>query len=361
MAYKKFAFYNKGNKIAIIQESLTGGGGVLAVAHCTLGGTYTTKDTCEAAGGQWIPSSGSRFTSEIKNRYTSPVQDISEGLELEYTYAPIFNLQSGGQDGTDYIKFLGWGSDGTNLLLFTSGNSSSNHTNYDLSSVFLADDWIHIDGSGRWSGLHQVKSNGSTGGILTLKTKCNLSPSKITATVNFSVDETLAGVGQFTDDLDIEGFKDEAIARKNPWIFIENAATEGTGGMNLVDLTYSSQGGIKFLEKVFFDASRDVTRINVNMGSAISDEVTIYNAFYDTMSVRKNIEIMDNEDFELDLSRQQSKAVVHYVKAQVAEDKGEMDLREFHMRIFRREVDQLSGSRTNNLYISQGNKNMLKW
>ena len=30
--------------------------GNLAVAHCTLGG-YTTKDTCEAAGGQWIPGS----------------------------------------------------------------------------------------------------------------------------------------------------------------------------------------------------------------------------------------------------------------------------------------------------------------
>ena len=57
MAYKKYAYYNKGNKIALIEKADSTSSGFLAVAHCTLGG-YTTKDTCEAAGGQWIPGSG---------------------------------------------------------------------------------------------------------------------------------------------------------------------------------------------------------------------------------------------------------------------------------------------------------------
>ena len=55
MAFKKYAYYNKANQIAIIEQSALSGTGRLAVAHCTIGG-YDTKDTCEAAGGQWIPS-----------------------------------------------------------------------------------------------------------------------------------------------------------------------------------------------------------------------------------------------------------------------------------------------------------------
>ena len=64
MAFKKYGYYIKGNKIAIIEQSDATSSGKLAVAHCSgVAGSYTTKDTCEAAGGQWIPgSSGSTNT-----------------------------------------------------------------------------------------------------------------------------------------------------------------------------------------------------------------------------------------------------------------------------------------------------------
>tara|TARA_R100000501_G_C2558099_1_gene69911 strand:+ start:109 stop:585 length:477 start_codon:yes stop_codon:yes gene_type:complete len=86
MASKKYAYYNHGNRVAIVEEESVGSGGNLAVAHCTLGG-YTTKDTCEAAGGQWIPSSSSSFSGNRK--YVSPTSSVSDGIEIEYTYAPI--------------------------------------------------------------------------------------------------------------------------------------------------------------------------------------------------------------------------------------------------------------------------------
>ena len=89
MAYKKYAYYNKGNKIAIIQRESRGSAGNLAVAHCTIGG-YDTKDTCEAAGGQWIPSSSSSM--DTVGEYKSPVDTIADGLEIEYSYSPVSNL-----------------------------------------------------------------------------------------------------------------------------------------------------------------------------------------------------------------------------------------------------------------------------
>ena len=62
MPSKKYAYYNKGNKLAIIQQSTQSSSGKLAVAHCTISG-YSTKDTCEAAGGQWIPGSSRSLDS----------------------------------------------------------------------------------------------------------------------------------------------------------------------------------------------------------------------------------------------------------------------------------------------------------
>ena len=103
MAIKKYAYYNKGNKFALVQSELTGSGGRnLSVAHCTLSG-YTTKDTCEAAGGQWIPSSGG---SEIglREKYISPNTSVDDGIEVEYSYAPTFNLNSTGTEGTDFHR-----------------------------------------------------------------------------------------------------------------------------------------------------------------------------------------------------------------------------------------------------------------
>ena len=64
MAFKKYGYYIKGNKIALVEQSDATSSGRLAVAHCTVDpANNTTKDTCEAAGGQWIPgSSGSTST-----------------------------------------------------------------------------------------------------------------------------------------------------------------------------------------------------------------------------------------------------------------------------------------------------------
>ena len=229
MGFKKYAYYNKGNKVAIVERSSSSSGGNLAVAHCTLGG-YTTKDTCEAAGGQWIPGS-SGIGSDAFDKYLSPSESVANGLEIEYSYSPTYNIQSTGTEGTDFHRFIAWGSDGTNLLLFTYGSSAEPEAAVkDLSSIFAADDWIYISGSGRWSGLHQVKSTGGTTGILTLKTLCNLGPSKITIHGTYATDETFNGQTSESDK-DIEAFKDAQSNRDTAYVFVDLAEDAANNGI----------------------------------------------------------------------------------------------------------------------------------
>ena len=177
MAAKYYAYYLKGNKLAVIQ-----------------------RDTTDISSSDYA-------------KFKSPTEFVANGLEIEYSYAPTFNLQSTGTEGSDFHRFIGWGSNGTNLLLFTYGISDV----ADLSSLFSADDWIYISGSGRWSGLHQVKSVGSATGILILKTKCNLKPSVLTDIV---VDIASQGVNgdAAAQKMDIEAFKDAQDYRGTPYI-----------------------------------------------------------------------------------------------------------------------------------------------
>ena len=359
MAFKKYGYYIKGNKIAIIEQSDATSSGRLAVAHCSgvaSAGDYTTKDTCEAAGGQWIP--GSSGSTSTYSEYMSPTDSVADGLEIQYAYSPTFNLQSTGTEGSDFHRFLGWGSDGANLLLFTFLGASSV---VNLSSLFAANGWIYISGSGRWSGLHQVKSTGGTTGILTLKTRCNLKPSYITVTGTFEADdETFIG-DTSAHIVDIETFKDVINSRRNtPYIFIDNAAHGSNHGLFTLSSNDTS-GKITLNKKISIDTDGDYTETSASAVDGGNDEVTIYNAFSEQISVYEGVEVMSGESaetFELDISRYQANALVYYLKAKLAEDAGDMEMREFFMREFKRQLEKGVSALKRGPYIVQGFKEM---
>jgi len=333
---RKYAYYIKGNKIAIIEEGQ--GSGV-----CSLSG-YNTQTTCEDAGGTWTENASGVNDGE----YRSPIQTIEDGLEIQYAYSPTFNLQSTGTEGTDFHKFIGWGSDGTNLLLFTFGAAAVS----DLSSLFAADDWIYISGSGRWSGLHQVKSTGSTTGILTLKTKCNLKPSKITVVGTFATDETFNG-DSAAADMDIEAFKDAQAYRSTSYVFIENSAATVSNGVFSLS-TDTTSGQMTFANKITIDADGDYTSTAAAFSAESADSITIYNAFYEQISVYEGMEVLQDETFELDINRYQANAVVYYLKAKLAEDRGDMEQREFFMREFKRQLEKGVSALKRGPYMVQG-------
>tara|TARA_R100000808_G_scaffold24947_1_gene59757 strand:- start:29361 stop:30122 length:762 start_codon:yes stop_codon:yes gene_type:complete len=161
MASKKFAYKNKGNQIAILEQSPSGGGGRLAVAHCTVG-NHNNKADCEAAGGTWIPGSSSSI--ENYGKYVSPIEDIADGLEIEYTYVLNYKINRTDTKHTDLAKYRA--SSSGNLQL-----KGPDVRNYD--TTMDAGNYIVLSNAGRFNGLHKIDSfanSGGTGDIIVLDT-----------------------------------------------------------------------------------------------------------------------------------------------------------------------------------------------
>ena len=305
MASKIYAYYLKGNKLALAQ----------------------VDDT---------DNSSSEY-----GYYKSPTADATKGLELQYAYSPTYNIQSTGTEGSDFHRFVGWGSDGTNLLLFTFSGASSV---VNLSSLFAADDWIYVSGSGRWGGLHQVKSTGGTTGILTLKTLCNLKPAAITVTGTFEADdETFIGDSS-AHIVDIETFKDLQTLRDTPYIFIDNAANGSNHGLFSLS-SNSTSGKITLANKISIDTDGDYTDTAAACADGGNDEVTIYNAYSEQISVYEGLEVLEDETFNLDLPLYQTKAIVYYLKAKAFEDAGNLQFKEYYMKEFYKQLNKSENSR----------------
>ena len=343
MAFKKYTYYNKGNKIGLAESEARSSGGNTAIAHCTIG-THSNKADCEAAGGQWIPSSSGISIGNYE-KYVSPKETILQGLELEYSYAPTFNIQNLGKEGDDLHKFVGWGSNGTNLLLFTYGMDAA----IDLSSKYTTNDWIYVSGSGRWSGLHQVKSTGSSTGILTLKTRCNLNPSKLASiVVDFADTEIILDGVQATRKI-LQVFE-EAQIRGDSYIFVASADEAANNGLFSTD-DKGTTGHIGVANKITInDLSGAYESAAAALTTDADDTVDIYNAFYEQITVYEGIEVLEDESFELDLTDYQAQAVVYYVKAKMSEDMKDIEGREYFMRLFKKQIEKGSDSMKKGVY-----------
>jgi hypothetical protein len=71
-----------------------------------------------------------------------------------------------------------------------------------------------------------------------------------------------------------------------------------------------------------------------------------------------DISVLQDESFELDISRYQANALVYYLKAKLAEDGGDMEMREFFMREFKRQLEKSTSALKRGPYIVQGFKEM---
>jgi len=156
MAFKKYAYYNKGNKIAVIE--------------------------LESAS----QDSPTEFT-----RYISPKTTVTDGLEIEYAYAPTYNIKD-----ADDIKLIGGYEEDNGLLKLTLASSS--HTK---------DDWVLIENSNGISGLHQVNATTDSSTNLVLTTKYNGAAVSETSTlyqdVTFIQDESF--------ELDLSDYQAQAV------------------------------------------------------------------------------------------------------------------------------------------------------
>lgn len=373
MASKQYAYYNKGNKIALVEKSPTGSGGKLAVAHCTLAG-YTTKDTCEAAGGQWIP--GSSGSVDNFGEYLSPTESITDGLEIEYTYAPTYTLNTDSTLNVNKWYILGWTvTDG--YLTFLRGMRSE-ATNWTASpySVIANNEYINVVGSERWNGLHKVKS-AQSGGLLQTYTKVNKEVTFVQAAVGDEID--FCEVGKDPADADLvagqsyiatqntENVFLNALFSVGDYIWVLGADTGLWAGMwKIEDLGSSSvneaDAGLYVANKYHIHHTEtnaweeeSIQNPPQTDNSGLDDaNGTIRRCYRDFCYIQADITAMEDESYELDLTHQQSTAIVYYLKAKMMEEMGELERREFFMREFKRALEKSSTDKRWGTYRIQG-------
>ena len=241
MASKRdYAYYIKGNKIAIIERGI--GSGV-----CSLSG-YSNQTTCEAAGGTWTQNAVSRDDGE----WMSPIATVADGLEIQYAYSPEYFIDETDDKNTAIDTYVSL--DGL-LKIIDQGDD-----NYSASPESLSDgSYIVLKKAGRWNGLHKVKEAGV--GYVTLYTK-------------------------------------------------------------------------------------------------FSGSASVQKAFEETPELYYNVSALVDESSTLDISRYQANAVVYYLKAKLAEDGGDIEMREFFMREFKRQLEKGNSALKRGPYIVQGFKEM---
>ena len=92
----------------------------------------------------------------------------------------------------------------------------------------------------------------------------------------------------------------------------------------------------------------------ITLYTKCSDSSTVQQAFEETPSLYYNVNQLDSETDELDIPRYLANAVVYYVKAKYAEDAGELEMREFFMREFRRTAEKYQSGKQMGSRIIQG-------
>ena len=83
----------------------------------------------------------------------------------------------------------------------------------------------------------------------------------------------------------------------------------------------------------------------ITLYTKCSESSTVQQEFEETISLYYNVNTLDSETDALDIPRYLANAVVYYVKAKYAEDAGELEMREFFMREFRRTAEKYQSGR----------------
>tara|TARA_R100001594_G_scaffold150627_1_gene212883 strand:+ start:2410 stop:3516 length:1107 start_codon:yes stop_codon:yes gene_type:complete len=362
MANKKYAYYIKGNKLALIEQGDSTSSGTLAVAHCTVG-SHTTKDACEAAGGQWIPSSSGSV--DTVGEYRSPTSSVTQGLQIEYTYVPEYWMSSNRHIGwllttnederNTSIYAPAYGEIGGYLTFFFPGISANSGV-LDMSALNTTDRWMVVHNNPQWNGLHKVKTASAQGYIQT-HTKWNSGLNKFEEDDNADT-PTVSTDGYFSNTTAGSWAEGWSVG---DYFFnttdMTNADNEGLFSISAinaaktvitVDKHYHSD---KTTSGELASATQSCSTETFSSGDLFMAQALLSEGCYiDVVSVN----VIEDETFELDLTRYQSLAISYYLQAKKFEDIGEIERYEYYMRQFRKQVEKASNTRQYGPHVVQG-------
>ena len=152
---RQYAYYIKGNKIALVQ----------------------IEDTVSTSAGD--------FNSEY-GMYKSPFETIADGLEIQYTYSPDYLIESTDVSTTTVAS---WDQDNNGNLRFHASAGTDWTSSPDLSGIpSSSSPYIVLRNAGRWNGLHKVSSVTNNRIVTTTKASTSTSETLFEETVTLYYD-----------------------------------------------------------------------------------------------------------------------------------------------------------------------------
>jgi len=301
---KSYAYYVKGNKIALVQRNNT----------------------------------DSNATGESYHEFKSPTEAVTNGIEIEHTYSPIYTVPAKRVDsGTadTYHFYNGWFVVDGYLTL------GATWTDFVNDASIAVDSYILIEGSDRWDGLHKVQEvqdilgTNTHGGIKTY-TKVNESTKYWTdSSVSWNTAETITGMDtSFPDIFSADGGDNEYL-----WVVGSDAHMNNNGMFS----HWSFSGTTLSFVNAKWYSSDDLAEVVYDVGASQfqtdgAHPVHMYEAFRENGGAKfySSVTILEDESSNIELSSFLSKAAVYYVKAKMAEDAGQIDLKEYFMKEYRK-------------------------
>ena len=295
-------------------------------------------------------------------RWKSPLADAANGLEILYTYSPIYRTYN--TPIVDVNKFYvnGWTVIG-GYLAFVKNYGSYTMTNWSTSPESAVTsgtsgdtggqtlDYIVVGGSSRWNGLHRVQTAGTTG-VLTTYTKVNSNLEYWeNQQVDFNTDEEIFDGG---------GGNLHLANHFSPgdYIFIAGSGNNKNNGLHKVsDVNIH---GTAASSKITVDTRYNIPKASGTSGDEVLGEeevvgaafladteetgVDLYKAHRDHCYILSDVDVLNDEADEIDLPNYLSKAAVDYVKAKYMEDLGNYEEAEYLMAKFRKQVEKYNNS-----------------
>ena len=297
-------------------------------------------------------------TSSGSTAWKSPITSVADGLEVEYVYSPQYSVSSNA--AVDYNKFYvnGWTIINGYLAFLRARRSTiSNWSSSPESTVTSGTagdtggqtrDYIVVGGSSRWNGLHRVQTAGTEGQLVTYTKVHESLPYWEDQNVDFNTDEEIFGRSggslyladyfSTSDYVFISGSNDEA----NNGLF-SISALSASSTVNSSKLTL----GTRYAVVNSSDATSYSTGLDNEYSAAAAlaaetsqSDINIYKAHRDFCYVLTDVNVLNDENDEIDLPSYLNKALILYLKAKIAEDAMNIEMKEYLMKEFRKMVEK---------------------
>ena len=342
---KEYAYYIKGNKVAIVQKDWTSSGG----------------QTLSQPGLNDLGAQGALL-------WKSPKESITDGLELQYVYSPQYMLAANYTINTNKFFINGWTVVGGYLTFLRGNLLGTNWTSSPYSAITSGSsgdtggqslDYIVVRGSERWNGLHRVQTAGTEGNLITYTKVNEVLPYWEDQQVDFAIDETFFDGGGGNLHL-----ADHFSAGDYVWISGADLQTQDHGLHKISSVETSiTDTSSKLIVDTRYVVSYNTQNANLDEEYSLSanftadsgmSTVNLYKAYRDFSYILTDVNVLNDESDELDIPRYLANGLVYYVKAKYAEDAGNIEMKEYFMREFRRITEKHQSAKKLGTYRVQG-------